>query len=439
MNRRRSVLLSYGFFALVWAGVIVRLLVAVVPGDRLNAPWGGTGDAPAYVLLAQNLAAGKGYVYAGHPTAFRAPVFPFVLAASMKIFGRHALEAVRLTQFFMGLLIACLCASISGRVFGGSASRATLVIALFFPTLVVMTGEILTEATATVMSVIFLYLLTRFLQKPDWTILTGLSTTVGLATLVHFNMALFGIVVLVVVLFWQKGLPKWRGAALAVLLPGVVVSPWLIRNFMVFHGSLLLSTESGPAAAMGVLAPQGRALPGDSERLYGALGWLPPKELETNNPSRNRLGEESDLNRQAWKVTFGLWRQTGWKLVPLTAEKLSYFWLGADQLFWTSSFRPIVRVARSAGVLLYWLFLVLGVLGWFKLRARNPGLAYPILFYAALVTVLHVPFNMNTRLRMPFIDPLLAVLAAAGWLALRDRNERESSVFEKRLGRLRAE
>jgi len=401
----------------------VRLLLVVIADNRLNAPWGGVGDAPAYVLLAQNLATGKGYAYAGHPTAYRAPVYPFVLAASMKLFGRHAFEAIRLGQFLIGLLIAYLCASVSGIVFGEKVKKATLIIALFFPTLIVMTGEILTETSATLMSAIFLYLLVRFLEKPNWIVLTGLSAIVGFATLVRFNMALFGFVVLGMVLFQHKGLPKWRGAALTIFLPALIVSPWLIRNFVVFHGSLLLSTESGPAAAMGVLAPQGRALPGDSERLYSALGWLPPRELETNNPSRNRLGEESDLNREAWKVTFGLWREAGWGLVPLTLEKLSYFWLSTDQLFWTGSFRPIVRAARSGGVLFYWLLLVLGVTGWFQLRTRKPDLAHVFLFYVVLVTILHVPFNMNTRLRMPFIDPWVAVLAGAGWLTLRNRTD----------------
>jgi len=423
ISQGKSVLRTYGFIALVMAGVLVRLLLVVIADNRLNAPWGGVGDAPAYVLLAQNLATGKGYAYAGHPTAYRAPVYPFVLAASMKLFGRHVFEAIRLGQFLMGLLIAYLCASVSGIVFGEKVKKATLIIALFFPTLIVMTGEILTETSATLMSAIFLYLLVRFLEKPNWIVLTGLSAIVGFATLVRFNMALFGFVALGMVLFQQKGLPKWRGAALTILLPALIISPWLIRNYIVFHGALVLSTEGGPTAAMGVLAPQGRALPGDSERLLGALGWLPPAELETNNPSRDRLGDEAGLNGQAWKVTFGLWRETGWRLVPLTLEKLSYFWLSTDQLLWTGSFRPVVRAARSAGVLFYWVLLALGIAGWFKLRALRPELAYILLFYAILVTILHVPFNMNTRLRMPFIDPWLAVLGGAGLLWAAERME----------------
>ena len=413
--------LSHGFVALLVLGVIVRILVVALPGNALRSPWGGGGDTPAYVLLAHNLIDGKGYAYAGQPTAYRAPAYPFVLAASMKIFGAHAIAAVRWLQFVGGLLTAYLCAAVAGMIFGKSAGRAALIVALFFPTLIIMTGEILTEALATVMSAIFLYLLVRFFKQPSWAILTGLAATTGLATLVRFNMALFGFVVLWAVLCWKIPMPKWKAAVWTVVLSGVIISPWLIRNYVVFDGRFVLSTEGGPTAAMGILAPQGRARPGDSERLIAALGWLPPMALETNDPSRLRLTDEATLNRKAWRVTMGLWRQTGWRLVPLTIEKLGYFWLSTDQLLSTDSFRTVVRVARSAGVVLYWALLALGIAGWFRLRAVMPQLAYAFLFYAVLVTILHVPFNMNTRLRMPFVDPWLAMLGGAGLLMAAER------------------
>jgi 4-amino-4-deoxy-L-arabinose transferase-like glycosyltransferase len=405
-------LAAYGFVALIVAAVLLRLLVVVLAGDGVNAPWGGTGDAPSYVLLAHNIAAGRGYGYAGYPTAYRAPAYPLLLAGIIRVFGNRALAVVRGLQFLMGLAIAELCARAGGILWGKRAARATLVIALFFPTLVIMTGEVLTETTATLCSAIFLFLLALFFQRPRWGVLLALAGTVGVATLVRFNMALFGFVVLWAI-FRQTDLSRWRATALAVVLPALLISPWLIRNFVAFHGALLLSTESGPAAVMGVLSPQGRALPGDSERLRGALGWLPPADIETNDLSRGRLGQESDLNRAAWKAVLPLWRQQRWDLIPLTLSKLGYFWLSTDQLGWTQSFRPGVRAARAAGVLGYWLLLALAVAGWFRARVWRPEMAWMCLFYAILITVLHVPFNMNTRLRMPFIDPWLTVLAGA--------------------------
>lgn len=421
-SRGQAAFFKYGFAAAVTAGVAIRLLVAVIPGNRINPPWGGVGDAPAYALLAHNIVTGHGYGYAGFPTAYRAPMYPLLIAGAMWVFGRNAIEAVRWIQFLGGLATAWFCGSAAGEVFGNRERKAALAIALLFPTLVIMSGDILTEALAALISAAFLLLFIRFLRRPGWKLLVILSVLVGVATLTRFNMALLGIVLLVAVLFYQSALPKWRAAALTICLSGAVISPWLARNYRAFQGRLLLSSESGPAAVMGVLTPQGRALAGDSQRLRAALGWVPPADIETNAPSRARLGSEAVLSRDAWKVAFRLWRQTGWRLIPLNLDKLSYFWLSTDQLLSTRSFRLPVRIARASGVIVYWALLALGIMGWILLRSRWRALASLFLIYVALVTILHVPFNMNTRLRMPFVDPLLAIFASAGLVVLIGRN-----------------
>lgn len=403
---------------LISAGVLLRLLIVLIPGNRLNPPWGGIGDAPAYALLAQNIATGRGYAYAGFPTAYRAPIYPLFLAGAMKVFGAHAFEAVRVLQLLMGFAVVYLCACIAERLFGRRAKTPALIVALFFPTLAIMTGDILTEALATFLSALFLYFLLDFLRHPTWKVLAALSVCVGVATLTHFNMALLGLVLLAVLLFWQSTFSRWRAAVLTVCLSGLTIAPWLARNYHEFHGKLLLSSEGGPAAVMGVLTPEGRALPGDSGRLRQALGWVPPADIETNAPSRSQLGSEASLSSAAWEAAFRLWRQTGWALVPLNLKKLGYFWLSTDQLLSTGSFKAGVRIARAAAVLVYWALLALGIAGWFLLRFRSPEVATLLLFYAVLVTVAHLPFNMNTRLRMPFTDPWMAVLAGAALSAL---------------------
>ena len=415
-GHRGERLASYGFAAVFFAGVVLRLFVVVLPGDGMRTPWGGGGDTAAYVLLAQNIASGRGYAYGGWPTAYRPPVYPMALAGLLRVFGTHALSVMRGLQFCAGLLVVYLCAAMAQRIFGKQAKRAALLIALFCPTLVFMTGEILSETIAALCTAAFFYLLVLYWQKPSWLILSGASLVAGAATLVRFNMVLFGIVLLAAIFLRKSSLSTGRGVALAILLPVLVVSPWLIRNFVVFHGALLLSTESGPTAVMGILAPQGRAVPGDSERLQNNLGWLPPNDIETNDASRNRLPSEAVLNRRAWGVAFSLWKNAGWALVPLTLRKFSYFWLSTDQLLSMESFRKVVRMGRAGGVVVYWGLLLLAIAGWFQLRSRFPAVAHLFLFYCVLATILHAPFNMNTRLRVPLIDPLLPVLASACWL-----------------------
>jgi hypothetical protein len=208
-----------------------------------------------------------------------------------------------------------------------------------------------------------------------------------------------------------------------IILPLIVISPWLIRNFTVFHGAALFSTHSGMDALQGVVVPQARALPGDAEKLRAEVGWVPPVDIETNDASRLELAAEPVLDQQCWAATKRVWRRMGWGLIPIEMKKISYFWLSTDQLLWTGSFPLRDRIARSAGVVVYWATLGMAVFGWFQLRGRNAQVAQIFLLYVTLVTAMHLPFNMNTRYRMPFIDPLLAALAGIGAAALLARVE----------------
>lgn len=69
---------------LVWTaiviGVLARLFFAIVPGKAISAPWSGVSDAPAYALLAHNVAAGRGFTYCGMADAIRPPLYPLLLA-----------------------------------------------------------------------------------------------------------------------------------------------------------------------------------------------------------------------------------------------------------------------------------------------------------------------------------------------------------------------
>lgn len=420
-SRAKTFFFRNGFAGLVVVGILARLVFVLIPGNALKAPWSGGGDTGAYVLLAQNIVAHRGFTYAGQPTAFRPPGYPLLLAAFMEVFGKNYVLATRVLQFFEGLFVALLCAAIARTIFGKRAAKATLVIALFLPTLVQMTGEVLTEATAATLTVVFLYFLVQRGEDAHGHSVAGMSVAVGLGAMVRSNLAFLGCVSLWAVFFRQKGRLRLRDAALAVLVPCVLMTPWVWRNLRSFNGSVVFSTQAGFAAMAGVMSPQGRALPGEMENMRAALGWALPSELETNSSIRSRLPTEPEIDRRCWQVTFRVWRETGWRLVLLTLEKLSYFWFSTDQLFGTSGFSRPQRVLRATGVLVYWVVLLLGVVGWVQLRATKSALAQTFLIYALLVTLLHIPFNMNTRYRITFIDPVLVVLGGNAAIALTRR------------------
>ena len=209
-------------------------------------------------------------------------------------------------------------------------------------------------------------------------------------------------------------------AAIVLLVPVLVVMPWFIRNEIVFRGAVLYSTHAGANAVQGVLTPQGRTQPGDTQKLMSSMGWC-LQLLESNEAYRLPLGSEVELNRNALHIVPHLWRLQGWHTFPLLGRKVADFWLSTDQFFGTGSLPFRERVLRIGGVVAYWIVLLLAVFGWFQLWKKYPGLAFTFLAYSAGFTILHLPLVMNTRLRIPLMEPLIVILSGPGWLWVVDR------------------
>jgi 4-amino-4-deoxy-L-arabinose transferase-like glycosyltransferase len=404
------------FIVLVAAGVFLRVVTTIIAGNGIFTPWRVGGDAPFYVRLASNIASGFGYAYFGGPTAFRPPVYPLLLAGLIRIFGQSAFFGMRVAQLCVGVATAWLCARMCSRIFDEERGRLALVIALFLPTLLIFPTELMTECLATFLVAMFFdcLLLNPALTRRSTAVLLGL--TVGLSTLLRFNMAALGFVALFAL---GKGM-DWPLAGRRMLLmtavATLVVAPWLVRNLIVFHGRVLLSTQGGMNAVQGVLTPQGRVQGNDVTLLHDALGWQ-AGDLESNSPPVLPIPAEPELDRRAWVVASRLWGNESWRLIPLSLSKLGYFWLSTDQLFWTRSFSREQRVVRSSGVIVHWIVLAFAVVGWRRLSRAHRDEAKLLLAYAVLISLLHLPFIMSSRYRIPFLDPVLVVLFAGSMAA----------------------
>jgi hypothetical protein len=147
------------------------------------------------------------------------------------------------------------------------------------------------------------------------------------------------------------------------------------------------------------------------------------------------LPSEVELNRDALRIIPDLWREQGWHALPLLGGKIADSWLSTDQLLDTKSFAFKDRVLRAGGVFFYLLALGFAVAGLTSLWRLRPRIASVFLVYAIGFTVFHLPFVMNTRLRISLMEPLIVVLAGAGWAGLvssfkaREKTEEQVEVF----------
>jgi len=380
--------------------LIIRLALVAWAGNAPQTPLTGGSDTLAYQALADSIANHRGLSYAGMPTALRPPLYPLFLAFCQFAAGRNYRLTVRLVQFVAGALMAIACARTSQKL-GGSAAIA-FAAALVAPTLVFFSAEILSETLAALIVATFFFVVVTE-SSPIWA-----GTVIGLGMLERFNLAMLAIAYVVYQFATKKPSQAARHVALGGLVAVAFVSPWFVRNHMVFHGQVLYSTHTGANLLQGLITPDGRTQKGDTDKLEAAAGWT-ISDIETNSLRRAAFPPEPQLDHMARNAALA---QLGHvNPFALTARKLGYFWLSFDQLFRTQDLSRNKRLVRVLGILVYWFLLAIGTTGWLKVRLRNPSAALLFAVYAMVVTAMHVPFVMNTRIRAPLIEPALVILA----------------------------
>ena len=392
----------------IFVAFLTRVFVAAYPGKNLATPWSSGSDMPAYVALARSLVGGTGFSYYGMASAIRPPLYPLFLAVNVLLFGTLFPVAVRVVQFGIGIVAVLISWGTARRIWGAEKALLALGAAAVFPTRIFFTGELLTECFAIlIVSIFLLCIVDMDVVAVRKTIPIGIA--VGVGTLVRFNLAALGLAFFLILLF-RVGIRRsmWP-TVLVVLISIAIISPWLVRNAVRFHGRVLLSSQTGYNLVEGVLTPDGRTQPGESQRLEKSEGWV-PQQIEVNSPARLGFPDEGSLNRRAMSHVRALWWQERSEVLHLAAEKLGYFWLSTDQAFDTQSLPWRERLIRACSVGFYWLLLFFAILGWFKLKKPQPRIALALLIYAVTVTVFHFPFVMNTRLATPFLAPLVCIL-----------------------------
>src|SRR5439155_26660504 len=260
------------------------------------------------------------------------------------LFGSGYLFVVRLLQLLAGCVTAWVCSRAARQIWGNTGGETTLAISLLLPTFIFFTAEILTESLAILLTTVFLYFLVQqHVGKRSSAVGIGLSS--GLAMLLRFNAAFLPAIALWPLFRQRPRRLALKRAAIMVLVPFVLVLPWLVRNLKVFHGQVLVSSVVGVNALEGILTPQGRGQRGEQEAVEKKLGWS-VQHIEWNPAKRATLPSEAQLNRQAIAAAKQSWRSAGWHALPVILAKLGYFWLSTDQLTSTWSFPAGQRLLR---------------------------------------------------------------------------------------------
>ena len=408
--------------AAAWLILLVALLLRV--GYVVATPdYVMVHDARAYDNIARSVAAGDGWGYArteGRETAFRPPAYCLVLAGAYYVAGvaeaseEDRVVVARILGIVISTLIVAMIGVIAAQLWGRRVALLAMAGGAVYIPLILVGAAVMSEP---LFALLLLGALAAGLQHRRsthgwrWVLLCGFLA--GLTILTRAN-ALVLLLPLCLAVWTVR--PRWSVKALVVPAVLVVValmtvSPWTIRNAIVFDRFIPVSTQLGSALA-GTYNDQAR-LDKENPASWRAIRHLPDyREFYSRLQQTPEPEAEDYLNKRAKEY---IREHPGY--VATVAWWTSRRMLDLGGLDWSRHTASTISVGprwANAGVFCFWIFAVLALLGAFTKQARRtPFFVWliPLLLYLSVVFLV-----VETPRYRTGIDPFVVMLAA---LALR--------------------
>ncbi len=331
------------------------------------------------------------------PTAWIPPAYPYFVALVFRILGvmtQPSIIFIFVVQCLFAALTVIPILGIAKRTVGMRAGWWSAWVWALFPWFIKWSATWLweTSLSALLLSLLLWYALSlpEASSRRPW---IGFGALWGLTLLVNPTLATF----FPVSLAWcgyelYRHKKEWLKPVLSsVLLCVVVVSPWLLRNRVVFGQWVFIRSDFGYGFALG--------------NYHGSLGrgWggSDPTGNQKEFQKYWRMGEIAYV-RSRQEQAFQFVRQYPMEFIELTAKRVSYFWDGSSIDYRTPI--PWYWMPSSYGVLSFLLLPALLVAHRGRLHAwpmfLGGLLLYPLPYY--------LTFSV-ARYRHP-IEPLMVLL-----------------------------
>jgi 4-amino-4-deoxy-L-arabinose transferase-like glycosyltransferase len=383
-------------------GAVALLALAVrVAYDLSMDGYPVIGDAATFHLVAQGLADGHGFTAAlppFGPTAEHPPLFELFLAALDKL-GASGFRAQRLAIAGVGMVNVVLVALLARRLLGRAAGLVAGAIAAVYPLLFTADGALMSEP---LYGTFLLGALLCASFAPSRGRAASLGALIGLAALTR-GEGLALLVLLALPLLWRR--PRLIGVA--VLAAAVTIAPWTIRNALVFHRAVPISTNSS-GLFVGANC---------HDTYYGVL--LGSWRFQCYTPRRPGEDEAAYFARERGIGLRYARRHAGRLPVVLAARlgrELDVFRYGQSLFLNAAEGRRADWVGR--GILVYWGVGLLALLGAALLARRRARQALLVLAAPiALCLLVALATYGGTRFRYA-AEPSLVILAAGALVEL---------------------
>ena len=372
---------TYIVIAIFLLTLAIRLIV-VLQDDGVPE-----GDAYVYDSLAVSLSQGNGYVNSdGTAHSFYPPFYPFFLSIIYRLFG-HSYIAVRIIQSVIGALICVLIYLIAKELRNSILGILSACFAIIYPPFIKSAELLLTETLFTLLLCLIVYYLVRIQRESRYKDCAVLGLLIGLGLLTKTALIVLPIFVIPVFINKKDALKKYIVVVLFFLLP---VTPWIIRNYSVYHRFVPVATQGGITFYSSYQPPDG---------IFGTLA------SGTNDPVIVEAGQISDIvlrNNFLVKKTLDFIVKNPGKVILLELKKILYLWAPFDWEIVGGRWFNFMHVMILP-------FFIVGFFIAFKEFSKFYPVLLPI-FYFQIITLI---FYGSPRFRLP-VEPYIFIIAFIG-------------------------
>jgi 4-amino-4-deoxy-L-arabinose transferase-like glycosyltransferase len=359
--------------------------------------------------VARSLASGRGFsdplVEPSGPTAWLAPVYPLVVAGIFKVFGIYSRASAAAILAFNSVISALTCLPIfliARKIAGERVATWTACVWAVFPYSVYVASTIVWDSCLSALILVCLVWLTLEMDegKPLLTYL-GYGALSGLGALTNPTMLAALPLLLGWLCFRQRRFARSSliAAGVTVLMCFVVMSPWLVRNYVVFRQPLLIKSNLWLEFTAGNSMKQSH--------------WWKDEAHPSRNPSEMRdLRQAGEMAYMAQKKiqAIDFIQEHSAIYLWLCFRRFIYIWSG----FWSLNREYLAQEpADLPNVVFCSAFSFAALLGFRRAFLLSDNRVVPI----AAVT-LGVPFVYYLTHPFPFyrhlVDPEVVTLAAYG-------------------------
>ena len=421
---------------------LIALLIRLIPVIVMRDMGIGLDDMYQYDMLARSIVAGDGYRWyaekdlptvlpylnldlssieydlRGVLTSFRPPLYPAFLALIYFVFGVGARRffMARLVQVVLAATMAPLTYALAHRFFPGRepAARISAWVVSLYPMLVIYPLSLATENLFFVLvlgSMLALLKAKESLESPvvqklnlysvvirlRWFLLSG--ALLGLTCLTRSVAQVFTVFTAAWVWFFLK---ERNGALVVLLMAGVVVAPWAIRNSLLFGHFTGIESAIGYDLYLGY-HPQGT----------GTFQYPQSLDLMTmmNDAERDQIGIQKTLEfikADPGRVFYLFFRRSGY-FFGLERRALTFFY---SNDYFGLIFAPVLGGIFALFCLPFVLISTSGVAGLALTPWRKENWLMAI-FFAGYISP-HLLIIAEDRFHLTIV-PFLAILSAQCW------------------------